>query len=125
MEFPKASNIFDWLNELSRKSDAEIYQLFSLENAALLTEVLANLEDKDISAATIIRRENFVSLTRRMRELLVVGSRDLGNTMIEAEALLSKGRHDEARDKYLWFLEHCKSEFYLKIARSQLARISQ
>lgn len=125
MEPPKALNIFDWLNELASKSDAGIYQLFSSENAALLSRVSASLEDKDIAAVTIVQPDNFVSLTRRMRELYVVGSRDLGNTMIEAENLLNEGKHTEAREKYRAFLKQCKSEFYLNIARSQLAKISQ
>lgn len=83
------------------------------------------MKTKDISETRIIRRENFVSLTRRMRELYVVGARDLGNTMIEAEDLLNEGKRTEAREKYRAFLKQCKSGFYLNIARSQLAKISQ
>lgn len=78
-----------------------------------MTEVLGNLKDKDISETTIIRRENFVSLTRRMRELYVVGARDLGNTMIEAEALLNEGKRAEARENIARFSNNASQSFIL------------
>lgn len=119
------SSIFDWLANLAQMSDADIRKQFSAQNANLLNQVAVCLEDQTTSAKIIVRQENFVALTRHMRDLYVSGSRDLGNTLIEAEDLLKHGKPLEAEKRYSAFLQHCKSNFYLDIARAELAKLKK
>jgi hypothetical protein len=118
----KQSHEFDLLNQWASLPDDEVEKLITTEAIATLQRVIELLSDESKPKA-IVDRGNFVLTVREMRKLYSVGSRLLGEAILEASGWMDKQEPIKAKESYERFLSSCVSKFYRDIARHQLQKI--
>jgi hypothetical protein len=115
-------HVFDYLDQWSSLSDDEIFALYSHTTSDIARRALkelGNAEDQSIK----VSKENFVSLIRRLREAKRIGSRALGEAIIEASELIERNHPGQAIEVYRKFLASCPSSFFRRIAMDAIDEI--
>jgi hypothetical protein len=118
----KQSHEFDLLNQWASLPDDEVEKLITTEAITTLQQAVELLSDESKSKV-IVNRGNFIATVREMRKLYAVGSRLLGQAILEASDWMDKQEPIKARQTYERFLSSCVSKFYRDIARNQLRKI--
>jgi hypothetical protein len=118
----EAAHIFDTLREWEALSDEELRARFNAEATVVITSAAALLMDEPVSPERLAPA-NFPEAVRELNNLLISGSRALGDAIIKAGELADTGHKRQAADIYAAFLNSCRSPFYRRIARSRLERL--
>lgn len=121
---PAQDHEFDALNRWAHLSDAELEKIISDDAISILQRVVLLLGDEDQQNKLVVNRSNFGSIVHEMRSLYVIGSRHLGEAILEASDWLNKKHPVKAKEVYERFLSICPSKFYGDIARHQIAKLS-
>src|SRR5262245_43161329 len=93
-------HVFDRLKQWAALEDAKLRSLYSPQSAQILSEILLLLGN-DSERLTPVVEDNFLPLVRKMRERYRIGSRQLGDVILEASELRDAGQIAEARHAYL------------------------
>lgn len=114
---------FDSLNLWATWADSEIDKIISKESITIMQRVVRLLADESESKKIVVNSETFVPLVREMRELYKVGSRSLGETILEASEYVDNQEVEKAKEVYERFLSSCVSKFYKDIVIYQLSKL--
>ncbi len=89
-----------------------------------MQRVVHLLADESESEQIVVNNETFVRLVHEMRELYKIGSRSLGESILQASEYVDSQEVEKAKEVYRRFLSSCASKFYRDIAKNQLKRLS-
>lgn len=121
------SHDFNLLNLWATWPDSEIERVISKESIAAMERVVRLLADESESEKIVVNDETFVQLVHEMRKLYKIGSRSLGETILEASQYVDNQEIEKAKEVkevYEHFLSSCASKFYRDIAKSELDKLS-
>ena len=113
-------HVFDVLNRWARLPSNEIEEIVSDEAIKTLKQVVDLLVDGTEQKKPVVRSTNFVDVVAKMREAYKVGSRTLGEAILEASEYIERGEVDKAKVVYRRFLSSCTAPFYRRIAEKHL-----
>ncbi len=112
---------FDYLRKWASLDADVLESQFDDSVKNVVRELLAELADQD-SQSIEITEDKFPSLVSDLHELMVLGSKEFGKSLLIAEELVSTGRLDEAISELSEFVEWTSSAFYKSMATKQIER---
>ncbi len=114
--------LFDTLRIWAQLSDDDLARNVTASNIDTLHRI-SELLDRTGERPTEWTSAKFVALVRRLHGLLVLGSRQLGDAIIEAQEHLDAGNQEQAKNTYRAYLSQDPAPFFETIARHRLEEL--
>lgn len=114
---------FDYLRKWFALNSDVLRNQFDDVAKKVTEELLVELADPD-SQGIDVSEENFPTLVVELHELMVIGSKEFGKSLLLAEELASTGRLDEAIAELNEFVKWTPSKFYKSMSTKQIERLT-
>ncbi len=113
---------FDSLREWFSLDEEDIKSQFDSDAKKVVSELLKDLAEPGLQKVAV-DVNNFPDLVTELHSLMVVGSRQFGEALLSAEELAGRGDAQKAISVLECFIDDNPSDFYRKMALSQIKRI--
>ena len=115
---------FDYLREWVSLDEEQLRARFNADSERIVLELLRDLADED-SQDVELNIGTFPALIAELHELMVIGSKEFGESLLRSEDLVAQGNIQDAIAELEDFRAWTPSQFFKAMAKSQIERFQK